>query len=778
MKKPPKLDLSLALHLGLVVATALLFLFTYQSPLLGTLGFESANLLVTLFGPAFCLTAALNQKININSYNRILFKEIMWLSAYIVLIGGLLFFNGLYVTSCSQGAGPLPFLVILLPPLLLNISIGALLSALINSRALKFLLVILGYAAYFAFLGFSWWLEPSFRLFSHPSIIISSDLLQGDTLTPAVLGFRASTLLLALAIMIFGSSFISNARPKVFSKSSRRPFMSLAIISLIMLAQVTLHYKSLASLGKDRTQLLKDYELLAEKNNLKVFADPLKTSNAQAKTILDEALFYQATLKKRLGTLSVEPITIWLYDTNEDKFLYTGAKNVHFALPKHREIHLTGYQTPHDVLGHELAHIYVGERSDTLLGTPGTNHFIPNLALTEGLAVVLTKELTIDNDLTVMEQAQALYHANIRVDIDRLFKSSIYFALFQPRASYIYAGAALEFLLKDEPEAKRLEKITHLIKTGSINSLFASEPLLSEKIAAFNKFLSQDIEGYKKLWAEKNFITSSIILSDCSDNSRREKTLIKRSLLNRDIANVQSALKHLLKNDQRALLNRAIDSMLEQGAFDFAKSLTELKESLKLDDSKEENIAFNLKKIDYLINLEQFAAANKILDSIDETSIDHGTQRLVTALRMLMHSYRQSGQQDNLSKSTMSFVMAKPSNQSSRQIAFAYALGKSNNQFESDSYVLASYLYARLEMRLEHYQEALPKIISLMAHKERLPAPFARELLSMLAFTHFTLNHHQEALATYEDLLASATTAGEKLFIENQIERINFKQKR
>ncbi len=115
MKKPPKMDLASTLHVGLLVALVLLFFVVSSSPLLGTLGFESANLFVTLSGPIFCLVAALNRK---QSFLPILHRELTWFSVTVALYGALLFVNGFYQTSCSRGAGLFPFLVIAVPALL------------------------------------------------------------------------------------------------------------------------------------------------------------------------------------------------------------------------------------------------------------------------------------------------------------------------------------------------------------------------------------------------------------------------------------------------------------------------------------------------------------------------------------------------------------------------------------------------------------------------------------------------------------------------------------
>lgn len=772
MKKTRLLDLSMLFHVGLLAGSFLLFFLTKQSPLLGSLGFESANLFVTILGPFFCLAAALNNKLVQNSFNRTFLREFVWLCAHLTVYGGLLFINGLYKTSCSSGAGLAPFLLIGLPPLILAISIGTLLAALIKSKAIKLIAVVLGFAAYASWIAFSWWLEPSFRLLTHLSFIMSSDLLAGDSLNPGVVGFRCATMLLALAVILFGNSFLSAVELKVFSKKTSRPFMGLAVIGLTLSAACAVHYYSQKSLGYDHDDLVNHYHLLAHKNGLRIFAHPDKVGIQEAQAILDEALLFQARIAARLGSISDQPITIWLHASNQDKSLYTGANNVHFALPKHREVHIAGLETPHGVLGHELAHIYVGEYSQNLLGTPGSM-LIPNLALTEGVAMLLSKELTLDNDLTMMEQAQALFGINIRPDIAKLFTSSIYFALFHPRASYIYAGAALEFLLKDIPSTEQPKKIQALIESSSLATLFADEKALSEKLTKLTQALSQKAPPYALMWARKNFTVDSIILNDCHDDQGPEKIRITRALLNHDLKGIDAAVKTM----PVALLGQVIERAQKTGDHSLVHHLLTFRDSLGLQERPEEQLAFQLIKLDTLINLERFSDALKLTHEINPESLDTSEQRQLVAKQVFLRSYLHLGVPDPLSKAALFVLTATATQQPARQFDFAYALGKSTHQLDSDSRRLATYLYARLLMRLERFQESLPIIIALMAHKEHLPPLFAHELLFMFALTQDQLKHYSDALLTYEALLSTATTPGEKLFTHDHLERIRFKQK-
>ena len=176
--------------------------------------------------------------------------------------------------------------------------------------------------------------------------------------------------------------------------SKSRGFYLVLFVLLSALA-VLLHTQSLEALGKNKEQLIKNYTLKQADHNIIIYSNPNLTSLEDTKNILEEALLYRERLKDKLGKISDRPVIIWLHSNDEEKALYTGAKNVHFAQPNHREIHISQSNTPHAVLGHELAHIYVGEYATTLWGLPGRYWVFPNMALTEGLAMVLTPELCV-----------------------------------------------------------------------------------------------------------------------------------------------------------------------------------------------------------------------------------------------------------------------------------------------------------------------------------------------------------------------------------------------
>lgn len=778
MRKLSKLDLATVSHVVLLFLTAILLVLVQKLPLVGTLGFESANLFVTIFGPFFCLAAAFNRKDKLKGYGQILNRELIWLLAHLAFFGIFLFINGFYLKSCSSGgAGLFAFLVIGVPPLLLNVSLGVLLACLVPRTILKTLIWLLAYLAYYTFVILLWWQDSAFRVLTHPSILITSDLLKGDTLTPAVVGFRTATLLLAFAVIWFGINYLSDQRQRMFNQNVRRPFLMISIIMIMLISHVVLHIKSTDAIGKNKAMLKKAYVMLAEKDGLRVFADPNRTPVADAKLILDEARFYKKRIKERLGSISDAPVIIWLHQTNDEKFLYTGAKNVHFALPRHREIHIAGAEVPHEILGHELAHIYVGEYSTTLYGVPGKHWLIPNMALTEGLAVYLTKELNINNGLTLMEQAQAIYQANIRMDLDRLFSNNpIFFAMAHPKASYIYSGATLEFFIDQIQESKRHTAIQELIRVGDFSTLFVNHEDHAMKMAALLKKLSDNLPSYAVLWAQKHFPKSSILASDCSEEAMAEKMQLHQAMLNQDTEKLTTIMQKLPIKNRQVMLDRSIDDMLSSGSFALALSLIDMKEKIKGETSPAALNDFKLKKLDTLVNVGDLKTAYSVLQEINDENFPISTQRLLTTLRILFMDYVENGEQMGLSKTAISYLFAKTKNQSLKLADFAYYFGQETLRSfwkAPQTLLMATYVYARFYMRNERHQEAIALLNYLLKHHALLPPLIEKETKIMLGSSRMALGDFQAALDTFSHILAQ--TPAEKLYLNDQIQRLIFK---
>ena len=484
------------------------FFLVRSSPLLGTFGFESANLFILIFAPFFAFWASSNNQTSF--IEKVIHKYALALS-YVLFLSLLFFANSFFYKSCSQSEGILAFLYMLIPAIFCNILLGVFTSFIIN-KYIKNSLIIIFYLSYYVYHIYFWYTNPSFRIYTHLSVLIPSDLVAGSIFDPYIFQFKFSSLLFCISFISF-ISFLKNKKSYIF------------LSIFLFIAGFFIEENALKFLQKTTNELKNDYSLIINKNYITIKANPSFTSLNKAQDILHEALFWQKRLERKLGIISNKNLTIWLHENDKQKFIYTGAKNVHFALPNKREIHISGSNTPHHVLGHELAHIYAGEYSMHFLKMIGENFIIPNLALTEGIAMYLSSEENIHADLTMFEQTASLYQIGIKVDIDDLFSSfNTKFINTNPHVAYLYAGSFLEFIFNQSLEPQKL--LQKIISTGSLKKSLNKENFDQLKKEFFIK-LENPLPSYAHDWAKNNFIGQSILTQNCL--SGKLKTVYEKS---------------------------------------------------------------------------------------------------------------------------------------------------------------------------------------------------------------------------------------------------------
>lgn len=436
----------------LIIFSAALFIAVSSSPLLGALTAESALLFTIIIGPlCFIYGSRQGANKNANSFTSDFFttSRIVFAALFIFMLAA--YANSLRFESCAENKGVFPFLILAVPVLLLNLITGIWLGKIVKNSSAAIITAILIILIYLALQIYLWWLAPSLRFFNHNLVVINGDLLTGQGIDLGIMIYRCSTFFFALTLLVLGN-FIFKNKMVNFSNKISPPNLNLIALSLLTLTLAFyLHNLGDELIAPSRFELKKQYSLQKKSGILVLHADPAAVSPITAEAILAEGNLWLARLNERSGITASKPIDIWLHaDTKTQKY-FTGAKNVHFTLPAHREIHISSTQIPHPTLGHELAHVLLGQESTTLFGLIGTWGFFPNNGLNEGLAVFLTPELMIVDDLTLMEQSAAIYRLNYLKDFEELFsvKPWSFWSQSSSRA-YVMAGALLQFAINNK----------------------------------------------------------------------------------------------------------------------------------------------------------------------------------------------------------------------------------------------------------------------------------------------------------------------------------------
>ena len=91
-------------------------------------------------------------------------------------------------------------------------------------------------------------------------------------------------------------------------------------------------------------------------------------------------------LEDYFGFRPQHPLRIYLYPSVETQRKWMGAGRVRVAKPWRSEIHIPRLPLRDPVVKHEMAHVFAGELSDSLLRVPSNWGILPNMALIEGPA--------------------------------------------------------------------------------------------------------------------------------------------------------------------------------------------------------------------------------------------------------------------------------------------------------------------------------------------------------------------------------------------------------
>ncbi len=485
-----------------VVLTFLALLVAWQSPLLSTPTVEAALFLGMFLAPvSFMAGVSRGSFRNPAGFSADAMKEFAWIGTPAAFYLFVIWLHSWSVESCSSSSGIFPFLIVLLPQLVLCIATGIGLGRMIGNPKVANVLGLLAIPAYLLLQGVLWWLAPSMRFFDLYWFFVGGDLLAGQVLEPAIITYRLSALLYAFAIIALGAHWKKHAT-------------KFWVILVLIVCGMLLHSHSYSQLSPSLADRETDYPDVLESEPFVLHTDFAVIGKENAEAILQEAMLWYDRLKQRTGLTISGKTQIWLYESPQALAKYTGAKHVHFTLPSHREIHISSAEVPHPTLGHEIAHVILGEVSTTIWGIPGIWGLLPNWGLSEGLATLLTPELSLRDDLTLKQQAVALFRLGLETNPDALLDNDPWSFWTQSSGrAYVLSAAFLEDFTSNRPKA--------LVKLAKAGELYSSHAQRKSILDAWKNFeLPPDALNA----VSQSYASNSILTAVCKDGVETLKT--------------------------------------------------------------------------------------------------------------------------------------------------------------------------------------------------------------------------------------------------------------
>ena len=611
-----------------------------------------------------------------------------WRSGVIIAVIGVLVFlvstaiGQALSPSCSENAGRWPMLIISVPVLLVHAALGPLVGRLAGRRGRAIVLMILVLFAGVALLAMQLLEEPGFRAASHLYVVISGDLLRGASLPMAAVAYRAATVLFALTLALVGCALWPAERARGLvsgaTTDTARWWIAAIVVGGIC---VIAHRQSTAALLPGRAAMEAAYTLTKRRGQLVVHANPLVVTPRDVDAILAEGTLWLDRLRARLGPTSNDDIHLWMHGDRVQQARWTGASNVDFAMPWRRELHVASMQVPHHSLGHELAHVVVGEKSDTFLKVPARFIVLHNAAITEGLAMALTPELVVDQGLTLREQAAAMRQGGKAPDLEKLFSLSRFFGE-EPGRAYVAAGALIESIVADAGEdgpaaIERLYKGAGRLSSATDDDETA---LIARHEAAL---LALPLPPDAAAFAASRFRRQSILDEVCDPDVAAAGEVLRAQARNGDVAGAIAGVSTLAGAEADGSFSDLFAEVRAAG--DIAGGITLLQRLVELAPTPAERAVRGL-----ALGSEQWRSGDEraALATFNAIPVEAATidaQRQIVATRLFAETAARLQQEAVISRAALRFFVADSHTRDGARAAFAEAIGRSNVRWTTTS---------------------------------------------------------------------------------------------
>jgi hypothetical protein len=231
---------------------------------------------------------------------------------------------------------------------------------------------------------------------------------EGIAIGPRYLRYRAYNFVAATAVWLFvRASVDGNLRAsakRLFAGPRNRVRTACAIVLAILALGLGL---SSARLGFSATvaSLSESLGATRETEHFVIHYGPTSATAREIDMVAAEHEFAWHRLEQRLGHAPDRKVHSFVFASGKQRGQLIGANVVEVSPPWRQQMYLSHRTWPHDVLPHELAHAFLGDFGDRLLGLPISGLRV-NGALIEGVPTALAPRS--QDNLSLHEQAAVL----------------------------------------------------------------------------------------------------------------------------------------------------------------------------------------------------------------------------------------------------------------------------------------------------------------------------------------------------------------------------------
>jgi tetratricopeptide (TPR) repeat protein len=247
-----------------------------------------------------------------------------------------------------------------------------------------------------------------------------------------------------------------------------------------------------------------------------------------------------AQLTRFFGRAPSAPIHVWLYANEGQKRALMGASGTQLARPWSREIHVDGFDVPHGVLKHELAHIFAADLADGPLHVPARFGLWPNMVLIEGLAVAADWPA---RGLTVHQWTRAMRALGLAPDLAESLGPTGFWRAPGPRG-YTVAGSFIRHLV----DTRGVAPLAAAYASGDLEAAYGAplQALLDEWAHMIDALPLGDDE---RALAEHRFRAGSIFPRACARSMGSKVREAERALARGALDEGRAAIESILALD-------------------------------------------------------------------------------------------------------------------------------------------------------------------------------------------------------------------------------------
>lgn len=317
--------------------------------------------------------------------------------------------------------------------------------------------------------------------------------------------------------------------------------------------------------------------LRMETEHFIIYAAP-SLSRVQADRLRKDHELRWAQLDRFFGTHPEGKITSYVYANVDDKARLMGAGRTQIARPWAQQIHIHGFDVPHSVLKHELAHIFAGALARPPFRVPTRLGVLVNIGVVEGIAVAADWPA---HELSVHVWTRAMRSLGLAPNLRDILSPMGFWSVSSGQA-YTVAGSFVRYLV----EQHGIDKFAVLYADNDFEAAYGQD--LDALVSDWERFIdAMALPKEALVIAEHRFKRPSIFQKVCAHQaanlSRRGQQRLGAGDLEGGLRDLEALASYSPRDPEPWVI--MAEALARQGELEQAQQ--RLQKALSLDASTE-----------------------------------------------------------------------------------------------------------------------------------------------------------------------------------------------